>query len=207
MGLEALGIDTDAALLHTDAWLRTDIPHILAAGDVTGPLQFTHAAGHQGVIAAVNALAGGLPLMRADRAVIPRVTFLDPEIAAAGLTEAEAKAKGIAVDITRHDLAGLDRAVAEGARTGFVKVLTAKGRDRILGVTIVAPPAGEMLAEVLLAMRTGLGLGRILATVHPYPTWSDALKLAAGTWRRGRGNPRAEALLAAIHRLRRGTQA
>lgn len=203
MGLADLGLPEDAPLLPTDPWLRSALPHIHAAGDVTGPLQFTHAAGHQGVVAAVNALTG-LPLMRADRAVIPRVTYLDPEIASAGLTEAEAAAKSIAVDITHHDLTGLDRAVAEGAGPGFVKLLTAKGRDRILGVTIVAPAAGEMLAEVLLAMRAGLGAGRILATVHPYPTWSDGVKLAMGAWRRGRPmGARSAALLAALHRHRR----
>ncbi|MGA1275646.1 MAG: FAD-dependent oxidoreductase [Gemmobacter sp.] len=208
LGLEELGIATDGPRIETDAFMRTLHPNILAAGDVVGPAQFTHAAAQQGWGAAVNALFGGIvPGVRGLRvagATIPAVTFTDPEIARAGLTEEEARARGIAHEVTRHDLSHLDRAIADGVQAGFVKVITAGRRGRILGVSIVAPHAGEMLAPFLLAMQARMGLGRMLATVLPYPTYAEAGKFAAGTWRKGRTNPRALGLLGALNRWRRG---
>ncbi len=182
-GLEALGI-TAAPTVETDEYLATLHPNIYACGDVAGPHQFTHAAAQQAWVAAVNALFGGLRRFRADDSVMPAVTFVDPEVARVGHNETSARAAGIDYELTEYDLADLDRAIAEHRATGFVRVLTVPGKDRILGVTIVGHRAGECLAEFTLAMREGLGLGRILRTIHPYPTWSEANKYAAGAWRK-----------------------
>ena len=116
--------------------------------------------------------------------MMPAVTFVDPEVARVGHNEASARRAGIDYELTEYALADLDRAIAERRAAGFVRVLTVPGRDRILGVTIVGHRAGELLAEFTLAMREGLGLGRILRTIHPYPTWSEANKYAAGAWRK-----------------------
>lgn len=184
-GLEALEIPlTRARTLETNAWLQTRYPNVYACGDVAGPYQFTHTAAHQAWYAAVNALFGGLKRFKADYSVIPWVTFTDPEVARVGLSETEATARGIAVEVTRYNLDDLDRAIAEEAAHGYVKVLTEPGKDRILGVTIVGAHAGEMLSEFTLAMRHGLGLSKILGTIHPYPTWAEANKYTAGEWKR-----------------------
>ena len=184
IGLEALGIPllSDGAIV-TDLSLRTCHPSILACGDVTGPWQFTHAAAHQAWHASVNALFGAVWRIKPGGAVMPWVTYTDPEIGSAGLNEREAAARGIAVEVTRFPLTGLDRAIVDDARAGFVKVLTPPGRDRILGVTIAAPRAGEMLAEMVLAMRQGAGLKAVFGAIHAYPTYTEANKSAAGAWR------------------------
>ncbi len=202
-GLEELGIPTDR-VIETNDYLETIHPNILAAGDVAGPFQLTHAAGHQAWFAAVNALFGSVWRVRADYRTVPWATFTDPELARVGLSESEAKAKGIAVEVTRYDLDDLDRAIADGRTAGFVKVLTVPGRDRILGVTIVGAHAADLIAEFVLAMRHGLGLGKILSTVHIYPTMAEANKYAAGAWRRAHVNPRLVALAERFHRWRRG---
>lgn len=202
-GLESLGI-SGGRFIDTDAYLQTLYPNILAAGDVAGPQQLTHAAAHQAWYAAVNGLFGDLWRMRPDQRVLPRTTFTSPEVAAVGLTEQAARDSGQRVEVTRYALSDLDRAIAEGATGGFVKVLTAPGRDRILGVTIVGEHAGELLAEFVLAMRHGLGLGRILATVHAYPTFSEAARNAAGQWRRAHLSGRLLGLLQRYHDWRRG---
>ncbi|HYE28860.1 MAG TPA: FAD-dependent oxidoreductase, partial [Allosphingosinicella sp.] len=181
-GLEALGIETGRTITVND-WLETRFPNIYAVGDVAGPYQFTHFAAHQAWFAAVNALFGSLRRFRADYSVIPRVTFTDPEVAIVGHTEASAAEAGVAYETVRYDLSHLDRAVAEGTNRGFVKVLVEPGKDRILGATIVATQAGEMLAELVLAMRHGLGLNEILGTIHAYPTMAEANKYAAGEWK------------------------
>ncbi|MBE3637322.1 FAD-dependent oxidoreductase [Mangrovicoccus algicola] len=203
MGLEEMGIPA-GQVVETNDFLETRYPNILAAGDVAGPFQFTHTASHQAWYAAVNALFGGLKRFRADYRVIPRATFTDPEIARVGLSETEAQQKGIPHEVTRYELSGLDRAVTEGAAQGFVKVLTVPGRDRILGATIAGAHAGEMIGEFVTAMKHGLGLNKILGTIHVYPTWAEANKAAAGAWRRGHVNPRALRLLERFHRWRRG---
>ena len=149
-----------------------------------GPYQFTHTAAHQAWYAAVNALFGRFKRFKADYTVIPWVTFTDPEVARVGLSEAEAQAQGIAVEITTYGLDDLDRAIVDGSAHGFVKVLTVPGKDRILGVTIAGEHAGELLAEFVLAMKCGLGLNKILGTIHAYPTWVEANKYAAGQWKR-----------------------
>ena len=182
-GLEKLGIDTGKTVI-VDETLKTLYPNIFAVGDVAGPYQFTHFAAHQAWYAAVNALFGVFRTFRADYTVIPWCTFTDPEVAHVGHTSATAAAADIAFEIVRYDLGHLDRAVAEGANCGFVTVLVQPGKDKILGVTIVAAQAGEMLAEFVLAMKHGLGLNKILGTIHSYPTMAEANKYAAGEWKK-----------------------
>jgi pyruvate/2-oxoglutarate dehydrogenase complex dihydrolipoamide dehydrogenase (E3) component/uncharacterized membrane protein YdjX (TVP38/TMEM64 family) len=183
-GLEGIGVDT-AKTVTTDAFLATKFPNIFAAGDVAGPYQLTHTASHQAWYASVNALFGTFRKFKADYRVIPAVTFLDPEFARVGLSEREAAEQGIAVEVTRYDLDDLDRAIAESETKGFVKVLTpAGGKDTVLGATIVGAHAGELLAEYVLAMKHGIGLNKILGTIHSYPTMAEANKFAAGNWKR-----------------------
>lgn len=183
-GLEDIGVDT-AKTVVTDEFLATKFPNIFAAGDVAGPYQFTHTASHQAWYASVNALFGTFRKFKADYRVIPAVTFLDPEVARVGLNEREAAEQGIAVEVTRYDLDDLDRAIAESETRGFVKVLTpAGGKDTVLGATIVGAHAGELLAEYVLAMKHGIGLNKILGTIHAYPTMVEANKFAAGNWKK-----------------------
>jgi len=182
-GLEELGIPTQRTVV-TDEYLQTIYPNILAAGDVAGPFQFTHTAAHQAWYAAVNGLFGTFRKFKADYSVIPWATFIDPEVARVGLNEQEAKDKGIAFEVTRYGIDDLDRAIADSAAHGWVKVLTVPGKDRILGVTIVGTHAGDLLAEYVLAMKHGLGLNKILGTIHTYPTLAEANKYAAGEWKR-----------------------
>lgn len=184
-GLEELGIPiTPQRTIETDAWLQTLYPNIFACGDVAGPYQFTHTAAHQAWYAAVNALFGDVKRFKADYSAVPWATFTDPEVARVGLSEDEARARGIVFEVTRYGLDDLDRAIADEAAHGFVKVLTVPGKDRLLGVTIVGEHAGDLLAEFVLAMKHGLGLNKILGTIHTYPTWSEANKYAAGEWKR-----------------------
>ncbi|WP_341887260.1 FAD-dependent oxidoreductase [Variovorax sp. YR752] len=182
-GLEELGIPAGRTV-ETNEYLETVYPNILAAGDVAGPYQFTHVGAHQAWYASVNALFGTFRKFKADYSVIPWATFIDPEVARVGLNEQEAKEKGIAFEVTKYGIDDLDRAIADSAAHGFVKVLTVPGKDRILGVTIVGAHAGDLLAEYVLAMRHGLGLNKILGTIHTYPTMSEANKYAAGEWKR-----------------------
>jgi pyruvate/2-oxoglutarate dehydrogenase complex dihydrolipoamide dehydrogenase (E3) component len=182
-GLEELGIPAGKTI-EVNEYLETRYPNILVAGDVAGPFQFTHTAAHQAWYAAVNALFGTFRKFKADYSVIPWATFIDPEVARVGLNEQEAKEKGIAHEVTRYGIDDLDRAIADSSAHGFVKVLTVPGKDRILGVTIVGTHAGDLLAEYVLAMRHGLGLNKILGTIHTYPTLAEANKYAAGEWKR-----------------------
>lgn len=202
-GLEDLGIDTDRTV-STDDYLATTFPNIYAAGDVAGPYQFTHTAAYQAWFASVNALFGQFRRFKADYRVIPWTTFTDPEIARVGLNEHDAHEKGIPYESTLFPLHELDRAIAESATAGFVKVLTVPGKDRILGVTIVGEHAGELLAEYVLAMKHGLGLNKILATIHSYPTMAEANKYAAGEWKRKHAPERLLRLVGRYHTWRRG---
>jgi pyruvate/2-oxoglutarate dehydrogenase complex dihydrolipoamide dehydrogenase (E3) component/uncharacterized membrane protein YdjX (TVP38/TMEM64 family) len=202
-GLETLGIPV-GRVVETNAYLETLYPNILAAGDVAGPFQFTHTASHQAWFAAVNALFGTFKRFKADYRVIPWATFTDPEVARVGLSETDARAQGIAFEVTRYSLDHLDRALADGSAQGFVKVLTVPGRDRILGVTFVGEHAGDLIAEFVLAMKHGLGLNKILGTIHIYPTLAEANKFAAGEWRRAHVSPRLLALVQRFHDWRRG---
>lgn len=201
-GLEKLGIETGATV-STNEFLQTKFPNIYAAGDVAGPFQFTHTAAHQAWYAAVNALFGFARKFKADYRVIPRVTFLDPEIACVGITEREAAERGIAHEVTRFPIHELDRAIVETATNGFIKVLTEPGKDRILGVTIVGLNAGELLAEYVLAMKHGLGLNKILGTIHSYPTMAELNKYAAGEWKKSHAPQRTLAFLEKLHSWRR----
>jgi pyruvate/2-oxoglutarate dehydrogenase complex dihydrolipoamide dehydrogenase (E3) component len=171
---------------------------------VAGPYQFTHVAGHQAWYAAVNALFGDFKLFKADYSVIPWATFIEPEVARVGLNELEAKEKGIAYEVTKYGIDDLDRAIADGTAHGFVKVLTVPGKDRILGVTIVGEHAGDLLAEFVLAMKHGLGLNKILGTIHIYPTLAEANKYVAGAWKRAHAPQKVLAWLARYHAWRRG---
>ena len=201
-GLEALGIPTQRTVV-TNEYLETLYPNIYAAGDVAGPYQFTHTAAHQAWYAAVNALFGQFKRFKVDYSVIPWATFVDPEVARVGLNEQDAKEKGIAYEVTRYGIDDLDRAIADGAAHGFVKVLTVPGKDRILGVTIVGEHAGDLLAEFVLAMKHGLGLNKILGTIHTYPTLSEANKYAAGEWKRAHAPQQVLAWLQRYHAWRR----
>ncbi|MEQ1550930.1 FAD-dependent oxidoreductase [Sphingorhabdus sp.] len=192
-GLEELGLLVDGRLA-VDAKLATALPHIFVAGDVAGNQQLTHGASHEAWYATVNALARPFKSYKADYRVLPRVTYTDPEVASVGLTELEAQAQSVAYDVTRYDLDDLDRAIAEGETHGFVKILTAPGKDRILGATIVASHAGEMIAELVFAMRYNLPLGKLMAVIHSYPTWSEANKFAAGQYRLARKPERLQRL-------------
>ena len=184
-GLDNLGITSKAdGTLEVNEYLQTKYPNIYACGDVAGPYQFTHAAAHQAWYAAVNALFGKFKKFKVDYSVIPAATFTDPEVARVGLNELEAKAQNIAYEVTRFDLEELDRAIADSDNHGFVKVLTVPGKDRILGATIVGPHSGELITEYVTAMKHGLGLNKILGTIHIYPTLSEANKYAAGEWKR-----------------------
>ena len=195
-GLEDIGIDTTKTVV-TDDFLATRFPNIYAAGDVAGPYQFTHTASHQAWFASVNALFGQFKRFKADYRVIPAVTFLDPEIARVGLNEREAREQGVEYEVTRYELDGLDRAIADSERQGFVKVLTPPGKDTILGATVVGAHAGELLAEYVLAMKHKLGLNKILGTIHSYPTMAEANKFAAGEWKK---KHKPEALLALVEK-------
>ncbi len=202
-GLKELGIETERTIV-TNEYLETLYPNIFAAGDVAGPYQFTHTAGHQAWYASVNALFGEWKKFRADYSVVPWTTFIDPEVARVGLNEQEAKAKGIAYEVTRFDLEELDRAIADGAAEGFVKVLTVPGKDKILGVTIVGIQGGDLLAEYVLAMKHGLGLNKILGTIHTYPTLAEANKYAAGEWKRAHAPEKLLGWIERYHSWKRG---
>ncbi len=202
-GLEELGIATDRTVL-TGEYLETLYPNIYAAGDVAGPYQFTHVAAYQAWYAVVNALFGEWKKFKADYSVIPWTTFIDPEVARVGLNEQEAKAKSVAYEVTRYGIDDLDRAIADGAAHGFVKILTVPGKDRILGVTIVGEHGGDLLAEFVLAMKHKLGLNKILGTIHTYPTLSEANKYAAGEWKRAHAPARILAWMQRYHTWKRG---
>lgn len=204
-GLEELGVElAPRGTVAVDGFLATNYPSILAVGDVAGPYQFTHFAAHQAWYAAVNALFGQFKRFRADYRVIPAATYTTPEIARVGLNRKEAEAQGIPFEATRFDLAELDRAIADGERHGHVEVLTVPGKDTLLGATIVGSHAGERIAEFVLAMRYRLGLGKILGTIHAYPTLMEGNKYVAGEWKRAHQPTRILAWLARYHRWRRG---
>lgn len=205
LGLEALGIELRRdGTIEVDEYLRTRVPTIYAAGDVTGPYQFTHMASHQAWYTGVNGVFGMFRKYRANYSIVPWVTYTDPEVARVGLSEAEARERGIEVQVSRHPFSHVDRALAEGAENGFIKVLTPPGRDRILGVTIVGARAGELLAEYVLAMTHGLGLSKIMGTIHVYPTFSEANKFAASAWRRANAPTAVFPWLERLHGWMRG---
>ena len=205
LNLEQIGVDTlPNGTVPVDEDMSLRYPNVFACGDVAGPYQFTHAAAHQAWYAAVNGLFGQFKRFKVDYRVMPWVTFTSPEVARVGLSEAEAKEKGVAYEVTRYGLDDLDRAIAESEDHGFIKVLTPPGKDRILGAVVVGAHAGEILAEFTLAMKHGLGLNKILGTIHPYPTWNESAKYAAGEWKRAHAPEGLLKLLEKLHGWRRG---
>ena len=202
-GLEDIGVDVDNGL-EIDEYLATNMPHIFAAGDVAGNQQFTHGAAHEAWFASVNALFGFAKKYKADYRVLPRVTYTDPEVASVGMCENDAKSQDIEYELTIYGLDDLDRAITEGETKGFVKVLTVPGKDTILGATITSSHAGELITEFSLAMRHNMGLGKIMQTVHSYPTWSEANKFAAGQYRLDRQPEKLQAFAAKFFKWRLG---
>lgn len=202
-GLEDLGIPAGRTV-EVNEFLQTRYPNIYAAGDVAGPFQFTHTAAHQAWYAAVNALFDPLKKFKADYSVIPWATFVEPEVARVGLNEQEAREKAIPYEATVFNIDDLDRAIADGEAHGFVKVLTVPGKDRILGVTIVGEHAGDLIAEYVLAMKNGIGLNRILGTIHIYPTLAEANKYVAGAWKKAHAPMKLLTWVERFHSWRRG---
>ncbi len=206
--MKELGVElSDDGTIVADPFLRTNFPSISVCGDAAGPYQFTHVAAHQAWYAAVNSLLRPFWSFRASYDVIPWCTFTDPEVARVGLSEAEAKENDTEVEVTRYEFNELDRALTDGEARGFVKVLTEPGKDRILGATIVGAHAGEMIAEFVLAMKHGLGLNKLLGTIHVYPTFMEANKNAAGAWKRAHAPERVLLWLGKYFAWRRGTAA
>lgn len=194
---------TERRTIETDDYLQAGYPSIFACGDVVGPYQFTHVASHQAWYATVNALFRPFKKFRVDYRVIPWATYTDPEVARVGLNEQEAKEKNIPYEVTRYELSDLDRALADGHAEGVIKVLTVPGKDRILGATILGSHGGDLIAEFVLAMKHGLGMNKILGTIHAYPTWMEANKFAAGNWKRAHAPQWALGLLEKFFRWRR----
>ncbi len=204
-GLEDLGIPvTRARTVETNEFLQTIYPNIYAAGDVAGPYQFTHTGAHQAWFATVNALFGSVKKFRADYSVIPWATFTDPEVARVGLNETEAKERNIPHEVTVYGIDDLDRAIADEEAHGVVKVLTVPGKDRILGVTIAGEHAGDLIAEYVAAMKHGIGLNKILGTIHIYPTLAEANKFAAGVWKRAHAPQKLLGYVERFHAWMRG---
>ncbi|MBI4996566.1 MAG: FAD-dependent oxidoreductase [Rhodocyclales bacterium] len=202
-GLEDIGVAVSRTV-DVNEFLQTNYPNIYAAGDVAGPYQFTHTAAHQAWYAAVNALFDPFRKFKADYRVIPWSTFVEPEVARVGLNEQEAKEQGIPFEVSRYGIDELDRAIADGEAHGFVKVLTVPGKDRILGVTIVGEHAGDLIAEYVLAMKQGIGLNKMLGTIHIYPTLAEANKYAAGVWKKAHAPVKLLAWVERFHAWRRG---
>jgi len=201
-GLEELGIQTNKTV-STNELLQTNFPNIYACGDVAGPYQFTHVASHQAWYASVNALFDPFKTFRVDYSVIPWVTYTSPQVANVGLTAQQAEKAGKAYEVTEYDIGDLDRAIADDNAFGRVKVLTKPGKDELLGVNIVGPQAGELLAEYVLAMKHGIGLNKILGTIHSYPTLSEANKYVAGEWKRANAPQKLLTWVEKFHRWRR----
>ncbi len=199
-GLDELGIGTTKArTIQSNDFLQTIYPNIFVCGDVAGPFQFTHTASHQAWYASVNALFGRFKKFRADYSVIPWATFTEPEVARVGLNETEARERNIPHEVTVYGIDDLDRAIADSEAHGMVKVLTVPGKDKILGATIVGEHAGDLIAEYIMAMRHGLGMNKILGTIHIYPTLAEANKFAAGIWKREHAPEWALRLLERFH--------
>jgi pyruvate/2-oxoglutarate dehydrogenase complex dihydrolipoamide dehydrogenase (E3) component len=204
LGLEDLGIETGpSGAVLVDEYLRTSVPNVFGCGDLVGPYQFTHMAAHQAWYAAVNALFGRFWKFRVNYTVVPWATYTDPEVARVGLSVREAQAANVAHEVTTYLLNDLDRAIADGHPEGWITVLTAPGKDRILGATIVGSQAGELIGEFILAMTHGLGLKKLMSTIHIYPTRSEAAKLTAGVWRRRHAPQRLLRLVGGLHSLLR----
>jgi len=206
-GLEELGVEINkSGTIAHDEFLRTNFPNIYVCGDVAGPYQFTHTAAHQAWYASVNALFSPIKKFKVDYRVIPWCAFTDPEVARVGLNEQEAVDQGIAFEVSKYEIDDLDRAIAEEEAHGFIKVLTVPGKDKILGVTIVGDYAGDIIAEYVSAMKHGLGLNKILGTIHIYPTLAESNKYVAGVWKKNHAPEKVLSILEKFHAWRRGRQ-
>ena len=204
-GIEELGVELNPnKTIKVNEYMQSSIPSIYACGDVAGPYQFTHTAAHLAWYAVVNGLFGRFKKFKVDYSVIPWATFTDPEVARVGLNETEAEQQNIAYEVTKYGIDDLDRAIADSEARGFVKVLTVPGKDRILGATIVGYHAGELITEYIAAMKHGIGLNKILGTIHIYPTLSEANKFAAGEWKRAHAPEKLLGYVARFHNWVRG---
>jgi pyruvate/2-oxoglutarate dehydrogenase complex dihydrolipoamide dehydrogenase (E3) component len=203
-GLEELEVElTPQKTIKVDEYMKTNIPNIYACGDVAGPYQFTHTAAHQAWYCAVNSMLNPFYGFKVDYSTVPWSTFTDPEVARSGLNEIEAKEQGIPYDVTTYGIDDLDRAIADEAAHGIVKVLTVPGKDKIIGVTIAGLHAGDIIAEYVAAMKNGFGMNKILGTIHIYPTLAEANKYAAGNWKKNNVTEKALAWGERINRWRR----
>ena len=203
-GLEELGVEiSKQGTIKVNEYLQTNFPNIYACGDVAGPYQFTHMAAHQAWYTSINSLLSGFKKFKVDYSIVPWATFTDPEVARVGLNEKEAAAKGIKYEVTRYDLDDLDRAIADSEDRGFIKIITQTGKDKILGVTIVGYHASELIAEYVLAMKNGLGLKKIMSTIHIYPTLAESNKYVAGEWSKAHAPVWLYPWLEKFHRWRR----
>ncbi|MBC8284044.1 MAG: FAD-dependent oxidoreductase [Nitrospinae bacterium] len=203
-GLEELGVElTPQKTIKVDEYMKTNIPNIYACGDVAGPYQFTHTAAHQAWYCAVNSMLSPFYGFKVDYSTVPWSTFTDPEVARSGLNEMEAKEKGIPYEVTTYGIDDLDRAIADEAAHGVVKVLTVPGKDTIIGVTIAGLHAGDIISEYVAAMKHGFGMNKILGTIHIYPTLAEANKFAAGNWKKNNVTEKTLAWGERINRWRR----
>ena len=204
-GIDQLGIELSSnRTIEVNEFLETNFPNIYAVGDVAGPYQFTHFGAHQATSAATNALLRPFYRRRVDYSVIPWATFTEPEVARVGLNEQEAKQKGIDYEATVYDFKDLSRAIADSEARGEIKVLTPPGKDKILGVTIAGEHAGDLISEFILAMQCGLGLNKILGTIHIYPTLAESVRFVAGNWKRKQVSERTMKILRGFNKWRRG---
>jgi len=198
-GLEAANVEFESSGVKVDDRLQTTNKRIYAVGDVATRFKFTHAADALARIAIQNSLFFGRA--KASDLVIPWCTYTSPEIAHVGMSQDEAKAKGVQVDLLTIPLDEVDRAILDGTDEGFLRLVILKGKDRILGATLVADHAGELLGELTLAVKAGVGLNTISSTIHAYPTQAEILKKAADTWRRGKLTPTVKKIFAGFFRL------
>lgn len=205
LGLEDLGIEINTnGTLKLDDYLRTTkYKNIFGCGDVAGPYQFTHMASHQAWFASVNSLFQPFKKFKVNYSIVPWASFTDPEVATVGLNETTARQKNLNHEVTIYKLEKNDRAVADSENEGFVKVITKKGTDKILGATIVSPNASDMLIEFISAMKNNYGLNQIMSTIHPYPSMSEANKFAASTWKQKNKPEWIFKYLEWFHRIRR----
>jgi pyruvate/2-oxoglutarate dehydrogenase complex dihydrolipoamide dehydrogenase (E3) component len=204
-GLDDIGVTvSERRTVAVNEYMQTNFPNIYACGDVAGPYQFTHTAAHTAWYASVNALFSGFKRFKVDYSVIPWATFTDPEVARVGLNETEAKERGIDYEVTTYGIDDLDRAIADESAEGLVKVLTVPGKDKILGATIAGEHAGDLIIEFILAMKHGLGMNKLLGTIHIYPTWAEANKYAAGNWKRAHAPQGLLDWVGRFHAWRRG---
>lgn len=200
LNLSAAGVRSGEHGVEVNARLQTSQPHIYAAGDIAGPYPFTHMADYQARLVARNILAPFSFLQsKVDYSTVPWCTYLDPEIGHLGWNEDDARSHNVAYDVYRMPLAEIDRAVVEDETEGFVKVLTRKGNDRILGVTLVAAHGGDLLHEFALAMQCGIGLSKISGVIHAYPTFADLVKKTGDAYQKTRLTPLAKKVFRALY--------